>query len=437
MNTTGVVVENDTDTDNRLSDLLNGSMVFWHSIIFFVIGILSKKVGWLSPDDSTTLSKLTFKIVFPCLLFSSVLKAEFKFSMWPVAVASIVTHAFVIFLNYQVYNAARFPSRELRGTMIINSQGFNIGFIFPLVLASRSLSEHVFPAVVVWDMSANVYVILVVNYFIARTHAPPKQTDDSALRLLDSADKEAFGAISPADEDKLSVKQNSVKDISDEDIRTHTECEADIRIEMTSTSSVDEPATVPAEMEVPQPSSSKPKYMRPAQPQDPGSNQPSLRPVLIGLLTNPPLIAEAVALVLNLSGVRMAPFFNDLLWEMGQPYTLVLFVILGINLHVPPRSTVAAVGRILMQRAAISVPTAILLWFAIPFPDTEEFLGYRQGMVLCVFTPCSSMALGYVMLFGYGSLPRLVSVGVFTISCVVSFLTLFALIFAFSLQSGE
>lgn len=102
-------------------------------IIIIALGYLLKRVNILKEKDGEVISKIIFKITLPALVlvtFDSV-KIETSLILLPVIV--LVYGIITAFLGFIVFKN---EERELKGSLLMLSSGFNVGlFAFPLVYA--------------------------------------------------------------------------------------------------------------------------------------------------------------------------------------------------------------------------------------------------------------------------------------------------------------
>lgn len=106
---------------------------FLYIIIIIALGYLLKRVNILKEKDGEVISKIIFKITLPALVlvtFDSV-KIETSLILLPVIV--LVYGIITAFLGFIVFKN---EERELKGSLLMLSSGFNVGlFAFPLVYA--------------------------------------------------------------------------------------------------------------------------------------------------------------------------------------------------------------------------------------------------------------------------------------------------------------
>eukprot|EP00931_Biecheleriopsis_adriatica_P028196 TRINITY_DN16853_c0_g1_i2.p1 TRINITY_DN16853_c0_g1~~TRINITY_DN16853_c0_g1_i2.p1 ORF type:complete len:329 (-),score=33.72 TRINITY_DN16853_c0_g1_i2:4-990(-) len=174
------------------------SFTFGISCIF--AGIILRQRKFLRTEDSLPISKLTFNLFFPALLCVKTWKTPLSSDLWPVGLVSFVVHLMICVCVFVLSGCIpiRNPKSGFRGQLILCLQGCNIGFTYPLVLASTHLAETVFPRLLLWDLCGNSPLVLFMNYIIAMKLAPVKNEEERRRILQESTQVpvEVIGATS-------------------------------------------------------------------------------------------------------------------------------------------------------------------------------------------------------------------------------------------------
>ncbi|KAK7241092.1 hypothetical protein SO694_00053154 [Aureococcus anophagefferens] len=105
----------------------------------------------------------------------------------------------------------------------------------------------------------------------------------------------------------------------------------------------------------------------------------TLRNALARLASSPPLVGELLGIACQLLPV-------------GQPYSLILFVIIALTIDVPTRAASGVIAKVLGFRLALAAVAAA--GFSAWFPDLG---GARDGIVIGLFAPLSSMNVRYLI----------------------------------------
>ena len=121
----------------------------------------------------------------------------------------------------------------------------------------------------------------------------------------------------------------------------------------------------------------------------------SFRQILRGVLHSTPLMAYLPVLILCLCGVRLPDSFFTLIQTFGNSNMFLSFFIIGLMLEI--RMDPADMGealRALALRYLMALPLALLVWI-LPIDLTV-----RQVLVLCMFTPFSSVSPAFCASLG-------------------------------------
>jgi len=363
--------------------------------------VLLRRKGMLRPEDAVPLSKVTFNLLFPCMLFAKIWKSELSLtSLWRVGAVSTVVNVVQAAL---VHLSARWVPQEggLRGQWVFCMSGSNIGFTYPLLLAARGLPSGVFSAVVIWDLAGNAPVILVLNYVTAALMAPKGKMQAVSEPTGDAEAGVPSGAAS-ADAPGLAKE---------------APCGGVGGPVCTSTSESGTPAS-PQQVELDfgvVPSVSLGSRPRPCERLGAGV-------MLWRIATNMPLLAEVLAVVVNVSGIRVPKSIDSLAEGLGQPFGVLLFLLIGVNLvWATVKPQLGRVFVVVVARLCVGGAIAAIVCGLGVLPEGPA----RQAALFALFCPISGLAMSYALDFGYdGSLQAALMVT----SNMVSFVILWALI---------
>lgn len=416
---------------------LHAQRKFFHGISCMMIALALRWRGVLKPDDSIVISKLTFQLFMPALLFSSVWKAPFSGDLGQIAAASIATHVALVAFVLSIARLVPDDPKGFRGQFIFCMMGNNIGFSYPLVLSIPAFRETLFPALVVWDLSGNAVVILIVNLLVASSLSPKQTMEEIEER---AGMTQAMDNMSPTLGGRTSSKSELPVDTAG-DKRGIGHSIEDIDIEVPG-----ESADARQHNEAPNPSSSLP----PESP-DSGANRrrslhilglsikasagvidtfrlPALREsgaftktFILKIITNTQIAAICIAIVINLSGGVVPEVVDEFTELLGQPYSVLFFMLLGLNLlWAVIRPRLRMVFFIIAGRTLIAATLAVLFWL-VPFMPN---LAHRQAAVFGLLCPMSGVSMGYCISYGYD---RQLQAALATTSNLMAFLALLTL----------
>jgi auxin efflux carrier (AEC) len=135
-------------------------------IVMIIIGYLSKKIGLLKPEDSTTLNKIVVNIAIPSLIFLAMYGADLTNinSLFPITIICLITGTLSGAVVY-LYARYRRYSKKTKWTLVGTSALFNSGFLgYPVVLGvygSTGLVRAVF-----FDMGSTILFLCLGILFI-------------------------------------------------------------------------------------------------------------------------------------------------------------------------------------------------------------------------------------------------------------------------------
>lgn len=376
------------DAGAWLETQLQAQKAFVHGIVFMLIAICMRKGKIMGPDDSVPLSKITFQLILPALLLASISNAAISIELWRVALVSFCAHTVQVAV---VVAFSRFTPKEngLRGQWMINMMGCNIGFTYPILLSVPSLAKTVFPVAVVWDLSGNVIVNLVVNY-LAALHFSPLGEDIQPLCQPTCKDSQAI-----AEGHSNEILPSTVGAVSGNDL--HLDEAADVegfpgsQINQTQDAGDRISQHQPREaclIEAGMTSSAK----------GPTKKDITLRGFLSKLFTNIPFVAIIIALLINRCGTELPTPVDDFLHTLAQPFSVLFFFLIGLNmvwLTIRPR--LGLVAQMLLFRITLNGFLAGVIWILPVLPDPAM----RHGALFGLCCPVSGLVMSYAIDFGY------------------------------------
>lgn len=314
------------------------------------------------------LARRALRRCFPALLFASIVETKIDGALWLVPCASFPFHALYAALVLAAAPRCFAEDDENFMGILLSCLGQNYGLVYPLILGTSLRDTNAFAAIVLFDLAGNAILILIFNDFLAARRAPRREND------------EAENPMKPSDESEAPVEDPDRGD-----------------------------AHAMSMLALP------PRRLR-ALPK-------TLRNTLGRLASSPPLVGELLGIACQLLPVRVpGPVVGFAQW-VGQPYSLILFVIIALTIDVPTRAASGVIAKVLGFRLALAAVAAA--GFSVWFPDLG---GARGGIVIGLFAPLSSMNVRYLIENGYPAASKAIYANVFTVSNVVSFIALWALI---------
>jgi len=414
-----------------------------------VAAILLRSCGFIRSADAAPIAKLTFNFCFPALLFVKVAKAELKLELWRVALASLCVNGLLVLIVVGLSRCVS-SSKGFRGQWMFCTMGGNIGFTYPIVLAAKHLHKSVFPSLVIWDLAANMEICFILNFAVAICYSPGG-SDNERAKLADSSVETSETLSVPNQmvqvghstevhaneaiqlQSETSAMDRSVLDEVRPESRScpqgcHTELQTDSALPQEVTGSPDisvaagvtsgpSPGVQTAATSCGARVCTRPALDR-TQTRDvelglkaiSGSIEPSKHParttttlvlkVMLGVLTNIPLFFQISGLCLNLSGVKLPRAADELLESIGQPFTVLFFIVIGMNLN---WSTIRKRAR----SVSVIVPTRVLIHgllmlIALVLPLLQE--GYaRKAALIALCCPMGGITMAYTLEYGFDS----------------------------------
>eukprot|EP00746_Dinoflagellata_sp_MGD_P007317 gnl/MRDRNA2_/MRDRNA2_114457_c0_seq1.p1 gnl/MRDRNA2_/MRDRNA2_114457_c0~~gnl/MRDRNA2_/MRDRNA2_114457_c0_seq1.p1 ORF type:complete len:416 (+),score=52.78 gnl/MRDRNA2_/MRDRNA2_114457_c0_seq1:110-1357(+) len=382
------------DAGAWLETQLQTQKAFLHGLVFMLIAIGMRWGNIVKPEDTVPLSKVTFQLMLPAIMLTSVANTTISFDLWRVAVTSMCTHAILVTI---VVVLSRFVSKEngLRGQWMLCMMGCNIGFTYPILLSVPSLARTVFPVVLVWDLCGNLWVVMVVDYIVAIQFSP---LGEESQPLKDQNPEHQTSSVLPSTVGALSDNDVTLRDTAaSADIEGGRMNEAPggasqslpdspLRKSMSASAFFAESVILEAGV-VSHKSAPTPQR-----------KHVGLRGILLKLMTNIPFVATLVALLINKSGSGLPTPVNDFLHNLGQPFSVLFFFLVGLNVIwsvIRPR--LGEVAKMLVLRVCIHAFLAAGIWISPFLPDPAM----RHGALFGLCCPVSGMVMSYVIDLGY------------------------------------
>ena len=350
---------------------------FFNLTAVFLVALVLRRHGLLRKKEVDALSRLCFTVCFPALLFASIYETKLNSELWLVPCTSFAFHAAYVFLARVVVPRLFSDRDENYMGILLATLGQNYGLLYPMLLGTSLRDTNAFAAVVLFDLGGNAILILIYNDFLAARMAPSDKDEAKNPMARDEED----GEESPCDE-------------------------------------VDPGQGDAMAMMVAAP----PRRVLRAR-----AVRRTLQTTARRLLSSPPLLGEALGMAFNLLPVKIPGPVVDFAKWVGQPYSLILFVIIALTIDVPDREACKVVARVLGFRFLVFAAAAAC--FMAFFPALG---GARAGIVIGLFTPLSSMNVRYLIENKYPAASRAIYASVFTVSNVVSFVILWLLIARFA-----
>jgi auxin efflux carrier (AEC) len=135
-------------------------------ILMIIIGYLSKKIGLLKPEDSTTLNKIVVNIAIPSLIFLAMYGADLSNinTLLPITIICLITGVLSGIVVY-LFARHRGYSEKKKWTVVGTSTLFNSGFLgYPVVLGVYGSTGMV--RAVFYDMGSTILFLCLGILFI-------------------------------------------------------------------------------------------------------------------------------------------------------------------------------------------------------------------------------------------------------------------------------
>eukprot|EP00931_Biecheleriopsis_adriatica_P018738 TRINITY_DN13012_c0_g1_i1.p1 TRINITY_DN13012_c0_g1~~TRINITY_DN13012_c0_g1_i1.p1 ORF type:complete len:434 (+),score=89.91 TRINITY_DN13012_c0_g1_i1:90-1391(+) len=426
------------DAGSLLASELHVQRKFLHGLLFIGIAICMRWQKLILPQDSLAMSKVAFSLFLPSLLFAKVWKAPLPSSLWHVALVSFFVHMLLVCLVVLVSRFIPQISKEkgFRGQLMISLMGSNIASVYPFVLANEDLQNQVFSALVVWDMAGNSIIILLVNKLVAARCAPPDIQEEESSQMMSSSQTSSTGppaqvlGASEASQEARSRACSSIgnsQSAEEEGVQPEIEVETEPPEPKISMGSVDgeslsarhgarrSTTLIISNLVLASTGSLDLSCLHKG-----GS---LMKSCLSKTLSNVPLVAQVAALAINISGARLPEQVDEFVEILGQPYTVLFFLLIGLNLSwkvIRPRLRIVLL--VLFYRLLLAGLLGTFVWLT---PGVLPSVEARQAAVFGLVSPMSGLSMGYAIMYGYD---RGLQAALNTASSLVSFAALCCLI---------
>ncbi|MEH7177618.1 AEC family transporter [Neobacillus vireti] len=135
---------------------------FLYIIVIIALGYLLKRLRILQEKDGEVISKLIFKITLPALVLVTFDSVKLETSLVLIPVIVILYGILITILGLLVFKN---EEREMKGTFLILSSGFNVGlFAFPLVFAIWGMNGLTYFSM--FDVGAS-FIVFGIAYILA------------------------------------------------------------------------------------------------------------------------------------------------------------------------------------------------------------------------------------------------------------------------------
>lgn len=359
-----------------------------------------------------------------------------------VAAVSYVTHALFILIT-QICSRRVTKVRGFRGQWLYCMAGFNAGFCYPLLFAAPNLAPGVFAAVVNWDLAGNGPVVFGHNHAAAMIHAPSESAagEPGLVKVCDAGDvvcqepSEAHDEMAPAssaaaDAPAMTVFDGAVEEREPTKIDEPEVLDGPVLPRSVQNASflvpihVEEAPASSAAAEAPAVATIDGKALEEAGPTKNddmevetvgsvgscsklsggsadlavGAGGFSWGRMFKRTITNAPLLAEVFALAVNLSGVQVPTSVDSVLEALGEPFSILLFVLVGMTLAWSSfKPQLGQVFKILAGRFLIFGPLTVALMYSGLLPTTVM----RQACLFVMVCPDSGLGMSYTLDFGH------------------------------------
>ena len=112
-----------------LADLIFAATITTPIFCILGLGILFKRIGWISDEFARLGSNLVFKVTLPCLLFVKLVETDFRHDLPITLVVYAVIATVVAFLILDRLLSSRFPVVSDRGVFVQGAFRSNMGII--------------------------------------------------------------------------------------------------------------------------------------------------------------------------------------------------------------------------------------------------------------------------------------------------------------------
>lgn len=122
--------------------------------------------------------------------------------------------------------------------------------------------------------------------------------------------------------------------------------------------------------------------------------------VLGKVSTNAPFVCQVAGLLINVSGLKLANSIDSVLESIAQPFSVLLFMIIGLNLRwTTIGKNFKNVVYTVPVRVAIHAILLFLVWASGVLPDKQ----YQQAAVIALCCPVGGLTMAYTLDFGFNA----------------------------------
>lgn len=145
-----------------LADLIFATTITTPIFCILGLGILFKRIGWISDEFARLGSNLVFKVTLPCLLFVKLVETDFRQNLPTQLVVYAIVATVVAFLILDRLFASRFANIADRGVFVQGSFRSNMGIIGLAFCLSAFGEEVVATASIYLAVMTTVFNVLAV-----------------------------------------------------------------------------------------------------------------------------------------------------------------------------------------------------------------------------------------------------------------------------------
>eukprot|EP00929_Paragymnodinium_shiwhaense_P015195 TRINITY_DN123250_c0_g1_i1.p1 TRINITY_DN123250_c0_g1~~TRINITY_DN123250_c0_g1_i1.p1 ORF type:complete len:428 (+),score=66.15 TRINITY_DN123250_c0_g1_i1:61-1284(+) len=350
-------------------------------LLLIGLGAWLRSCGAFPRATADRCRKACFQLLLPAFLLRHIWQTKLDSELYAVAAWSFLLHGLWFMMSLRMSQLFEPHNAALCGWTMLMTQGTMNSFLYPLLLKHDGFGERSLAVAVLWDLGGNMWICQLALFGIAAYYSPHghvSQSSDVALEKVCGDPYESCDASLSHRLAGFSARGGGLLDGSG------------------YLAFFEDASCMP-------------------------------RSVLMDALRQPILIACVLGFLLNIAAVPLRATVDTVLCVVGEPYKLVLYVLVGFyGDHHFRTGDAAFLGRTLAGRYAISL--AIIFFVVICLPMD---LTCRQTIALAVLSPTSSYLLHLVAEHGYGDILLRLTVCGTLVSTVVSTLAQHLLMFLF------
>jgi len=316
--------------------------------------------------------------LLPAFLLRHIWLCPLEKQLYTVAAWSFTFHTLWFVVCYRVAHVLEPKDLQLRGWMMLMTQGMMNSFLYPLLLSHETFGEKSLACAVLWDLGGNMWICQFALFAIAAHFAPRVDFDQAFGGVDDRGDHDSWECerLMSGDDDGEEMAEWGPAAV----LRLSAGAQKKSAASAASSALSMGKAAISGLFGV------APGY----------ACMP--RSVLVDALRQPVLICCVVGFLLNCCSVPLLSAGDMVLWAVGEPYKMVLYFLVGFyGDHQIDERGRNLVGRALGTRCVISLVFVVLASIALPLEDT-----YRRTVTLALFSPTSSYLIHLVAEHGYG-----------------------------------